>query len=226
MANWTKSEVRRLIAVALEPVVQPAGFRFKKKTDAFVRPIEGGRQELGIALRDYNPRFDFSFNLCVRLEAAQEIVNRFSGSPPQYHDTTLTSVTHLEFLDLPAEPERGVVYQVESERQLSTLLPAICTMVRERVLPFFEEYRDLAALNRGLNPEGAEKIFKSAGPLDRRAFDSTYHPYRAMEGIAVAHLARDSRLNELIAAYRAQMDGGPPHDLQKYDAMVAYLCGG
>src|SRR5579871_6551822 len=103
MAEWRKSEVLRQLSEAIAPVVNTAGFRFKKSTQAFVRKIDAGRQELGLALVDYNPEFQFSFNLCVRLEAVQEIVNRFSGSPTKYHSTTLSSITQLEFLGLPTE---------------------------------------------------------------------------------------------------------------------------
>jgi len=81
-----------MIADAVTPVVSTAGFRFKKASDAFVRKIEGGRQELGLPLVDYNPVFEFSLTLCTRLEAVQEITNRFSGSPPKYHSITLTSI--------------------------------------------------------------------------------------------------------------------------------------
>src|SRR5262249_58401821 len=126
MAGWTKSEVRRLIVEAVAPVVGGVGFRFKKTSEAFVRKVEGGRQELGLPLVDHNPLFEFSFTLGIRIEAVQDLTNRFSGSPPKYHDTTLTSVTQLEFLGVPQEPGRGrVVYRVESGPELSATLPSV-----------------------------------------------------------------------------------------------------
>src|SRR5262245_48006827 len=160
MARWLKTEVRRMIVDAVTPVVSGAGFRFKKSSEAFARKIDGGRQELGLPLVDYNPIFHFSFTLCMRFEAVQDITNRFSGSPPKYHSMTLTSITQLEFLGLPAKPGIGVDYEVSSEAELMAVMPGVLAMVRDRVLPFFEEYRDIAAVNRGLNPEGAERVFR------------------------------------------------------------------
>lgn len=221
MVQWIKSEVRRVVSEALVPVVAGAGFRFKKSSQAFVRKIDGGRQELGLALADYNPVFEFSFTLCVRLEAVQEIVNRFSGSPPKYHGETLTSITQLEFLGLPAQPGRGVVYRVESESQLLEILPSIAEIVRQRALPFFNEYRDVEALNRGLNPAGAERVLEAVS--DRHLFDATNQPYRSMTGVTVAHLARDARLAELIAAYRSQLRESRESVRQKFEELVAYL---
>src|SRR5262245_1930873 len=136
--RWIKSEVQRLIAQGLNPAVNPAGFRYRKKSEGFVRKSAGGRQELVIPLWDYNPLFKFSLTLCVRLDAVQEIVNRFSGSPPQYHGITLTSITQLEFLGLPSSGGR-VEYQAASESELAAVLPGVSAMVRDRVVPFFEE---------------------------------------------------------------------------------------
>lgn len=78
---------------------------------------------------------------------------------------TLTSITQLEFLGLPAEPGRGVVFRVQSEPELASTLPGVLAIVRERVLPFFDEYRDVARVNRGFNPEGAERIFQTSWPV-------------------------------------------------------------
>jgi hypothetical protein len=221
---WGKGKVMRLIVASLTPVVRPAEFRFRKKAEGFVRTIEGGRQELGIALWNYNPLFRFSLTLCVRLEAVQEIINRFSGSPPEYHGTTLTSVTQLEFLGLPAEGG-GVEYRATSEHELAAVLPGVAAMVRERVVPFFNEYWDVAALNRGLNPDGAEVVTQLPWPRDRRTFDASQQPYRAMSGAAVARLAGDPRWEKLVGAYRAQVAGMAEDDCKKFESLVAYLAG-
>jgi hypothetical protein len=222
---WGKGEVMRLIAESLTPVVRPAGFRFKKKAEDFVRAIGGGRQELGIALWDFNPLFKFSLCLNVRLDVVEEIVNRFSGSSPEYHGITMTSLTQLEFLGLPAVDGR-VEYRAASESELAAVLPGFSAMVRERVVPFFEEYKDVSSLNRGLNPVGAERVTELAWPPDRGAFDATNQPYRAMSGMAVAHLAGDPRVQELVIAYRSQLAELDDDDRQKFEELVVYLLGG
>ncbi len=206
-------------------VVHPARFRLNEDSEEFVRTIDGGRQELSIPLWDYNPLFRFSLCLGIRIDSVEEITNRFSGSPPEYHSITLTSITQLEFLGLHAKPGGPVEYRAESQAELAEVLPDVCMMVRERVLPFFDEYRDIGALNRGLNPEGAEQILQLAWPTNRQAFDATTQPYRAMAGVAVAFLASDPRLKGLVAAYRAQLSEMAEEDRIKYDQMVAYLLG-
>jgi hypothetical protein len=219
---WGKTEVARLIVGELKPAMAPAGFQYVKKDENFVRLIDGGRQMLGVALRNYDPLFVFSLTMTVRLDAVQAITNRYSGSPPRYHGITTTSLTQLEFLGLPAE--RGKVeWRASSESELASVLPGVVTLVRERVVPFFDEYRDVAALNRGLNPDGAEQVTQLPWPSDRRAFDASNQPYRAMAGVTVARLAGDQRWEQLVAAYRAQLSGGPDQDRQKFEGLVAHL---
>ena len=227
MTKWIKTEVRRLFADAIAPVVSDAGFRYKKGSQGFVRKIDGGRQELLLSLVDRNPLFEFSLTLCIRLEAVQEITNRFTGSLPEYHGISVTSITQLEHMGLRADRGVSVRYCVESEADLTAILPRILTVVRERVLPFFEEYRDLAAVNRGLNPKGTGKwwtrLLQFLMPAGRREFDATDLPYRAMKGVTVAHLARDPRLAALITAYRCQVSSMPESDRQKFENLVDYL---
>ena len=223
MGRWGKPEVERLIVERLKPVVAPAGFRYVKKDESFVRAIDGGRQTLGVALWNYNPLFAFSLVMTVRLDAVQAIVNQFSGSPPTFHGVTTTTLTQLEFLGLPAEQGK-VEFRASSEAELVGLLPGVEALVRERVVPFFGEYRDLAAINRGLNPAGAERVIQLPPYPDRRAFYDTTNPlYRAMVGVAVARLASDSRWEQLVAAYRAQLAEGWDQDRQKFERLVAHL---
>jgi hypothetical protein len=157
----------------------------------------------------------------MRLDAVQEITNLFSGSQPNYHGQTLTTITQLEFLGLPVRPGRGVVYTVQSEAELLGTLAPLIEMVRNRVLPFFDEYRTIETVNGGLNPVGAECVLEASS--DRRAFDASNQPYRSMTGVTVAHLARDSRVLDLIDAYRNQLREARPDDRQKLENLIVYL---
>lgn len=223
MSRWVKTEVRNTLRDAINPVVAPLGFRYRARDPAFVRKTEEGRQELTIAIRDYNPVFEFSFSLCSRIDAVQAIMNRFTGSPPRYHDMTLTSITQLEFLGLHARPGKGVIYSVKSAEELAATISDIIAVIKDRVLPFFNEYRRVEDINRGLNPVGAEHVRELIWPPDRGQFDATNQPYRSMAGVAVAHFASDPRIQELIAAYRSQIREFPDDQRKKLDDLDASL---
>lgn len=222
MVRWIASEVRRQIARDLAPSMKRAGFGIRRPYEQFVRQIEGGRQELSISLVDYRPRFEFSFTVCIRLDAVEAVVNPFTTTPAHY-DITLTTMTQLEYFGLPStHPASGVFYEVTSEADLTRALRAFRPVLEERILPFFDEYRDLAALNRGLNPEGAERL--TCWAASRASFCDTPHPYRAMTGFAVAYLADDPRLEELLDAYRAQLRAiGEGVFLPQFERLVSSL---
>jgi hypothetical protein len=222
--RWILGDVERLITNALDPILRPAGFRYRRKSGAFVRKIPGGKQELSVALWGYRPPFEFSFTLCVRLDAVEEITNQFAGVLPKYYGETLTSMTQLEFLDFPRNERGECRYGAESEPELLRLLPGVCALVRDRVLPFFEEHQDIQSLNRGLNPPGSEGVFQRSWPSDRRAFAGD-RPYRAMTGVAVAYLAGDPRLSDLIAAYRSQLSGMHEEYRQRFEETAGNLPG-
>src|SRR5262245_42883866 len=92
-----KQEMANLIFEVLGGTLSGTDFRLKKSEDGFVRKIPGGRQMLGLPLWDYNPEFEFSLNICIRLDAVEEVFHRFSGSQPKYHGMSFTTITRLEY---------------------------------------------------------------------------------------------------------------------------------
>jgi hypothetical protein len=68
----------------------------------------------------------------------------------------------------------GFRFEKTSETIVRNIEGSRLPMVRDRFLPFFDEYRDVAAVNRGLNPEGAARVFRIVS--DRRAFDASSQP--------------------------------------------------
>src|SRR5215831_18898787 len=143
-----KGEVRTKIYECLEPVLTPGEFRLKKSHEGFVKRITGGTQTLGVPLWDYNPRFDFSLTMSIRLDAVEEITNRFSGSLPKYHSMTQTVLTQLEHLGL-----SRCRWQAKTENELEQTLSEVGSVVRESILPFFQRYQDLPAIAAAANPE-------------------------------------------------------------------------
>lgn len=218
-----KTEVRRRIFDALAPTLADAGFRRRPRAEGFVRAIDGGRQELNVALWDFRPTIEFSLVLCLRLDAVQAILHPHAGTDPRYHGITLTSITQLEHLGLIGEPGRGVLWRVTSEAELADALVAATAVVRERVLPFFDAHCDLASIHAALNPPGAERITEPVWPLDRRVFDSTNPPYGAIAAVAAASLVGDPRLPALVDAYRGQLRNLTEPDRAKFESIAAAL---
>src|ERR1700729_687774 len=120
-----KQEMASLNFEMLSGILSGTDFRLKKSEDGFVRRIPGGRQMLGIPLWDYNPEFEFSLNICIRLDAVEHVFHRFSGSPRKYHSMSFTTITRLEhFARGPGK------YKVTTEGDVTSAGVALSDVIR------------------------------------------------------------------------------------------------
>jgi len=203
-------------------MVEANGFRPKKSQGCFVKRIEGGTQSLGIPLWDYNPLIEFSLNMTMRIDAAEELTNLFSGSPAKYHSMTVTIITQLEHLSV-----SRCRWKAETQEELESELALVKAVVQDRILPFFHSHRDLMTIAVAANPEVAPMVPPVPNGLttgmgllaDRVLFSSGNHPYRAMSNIALAHLARLPYFDELIERYRKELG----QENEKFEQLIRYL---
>lgn len=199
-----KKEMHMRIFRILEDILAGIGLWIRKRDDGFVRTIPGGWQELSVPLWDYNPRFEFSLTLCIRLHAAQEIVNLFSGAPAKYHAITTTTITQLAYF-----VQRDSKYLVTDDEDVIAVGRSLSPIMREHIVPFFDTYKDITALDRGVN-------------CLLPSIDSTLYPVKAMTAIVLARLAGNPELDRIISNHRIAMQrlGSEP---QAYDQLVEYL---
>src|SRR6266404_1914816 len=222
-----KGEVSNTIYETLKPVLAPSDFRLNKSQVGFVRPIVGGTQTLGVPLWDHNPKFEFSLTMTFRLDAVEEITNRFSGSPPKYHSITQTVLTQLEHLGL-----RNCRWQAETESDLELKLSEVGSVVRDAVIPFFQQHQDLLTIAAAANPAEAHvvppapnRITTGMGILtDRALFSSGNHPYRAMSAITLACLAHFTNFESLVSRYQKELSAlHLQSERDKFEKLVQFL---
>jgi hypothetical protein len=190
-AAMKRQEIADLIFEMLSRVLAGTDFRLKKGEEGFVRKIPGGRQMLGVPLWDYNPEFEFSLNICIRLDAAEEVFHRFSGSAPKYHSMSFTTMTRLE--SFTGGPPR---YKVTTAGDVASVGDLLSSVVREKIIPFLNENNNILCLNRTVNYERPE-------------IDATQNPSRSMHSVILAHLARSEDFDRLVAKHRTDMQLAP-----------------
>jgi len=176
-----------------------------KGTDSLVQKIPGGVQLLGVPLRDYNPEFVFSLNICIRLDTAEEIFHRFSSSPnAKYQAMSFTMMTRLEyFTGGPAH------YKVTTADDVASVGDALSNVIRDRIVPFFNEHKDAQALDRAVNQE-------------ERGIDVTLAPSGQMHSIILAYLAKNGDFDRLVAKHRSDMQLAPDV-VHPFNHLVEYL---
>lgn len=199
-----RHEMKDLLFQMLGGFLTETGFRLKKSADAFVRKIPGGSQMLGVPLWDFNPEFEFSLNICVRLDAAEEIFNLFSGSPPKYHSTTITTITPLEhFIGGSAK------YKVCTVDDVMAVGRVLSGVIRDKIMPFFNEHKDARALDRAVN-------------IQQPGIDISQYPWKAMSSIILARLAGNKDYERLVAKHRTDMQLAPEL-AHPFNRLVEYL---
>jgi hypothetical protein len=182
-----KQEMANLIFEMLDGTLSGTDFRLKKSEDGFVRKIPGGRQMLGLPLWDYNPEFEFSLNICIRLDAVEEIFHQFSNSPPKYHAMSFTTITRLEHFS--AGSGR---YKVTTAEDVASAGSDLAVVIRDKIIPFLNEHEDVQAVDRAVN-------------WQQPGIDITQNPSRAMHAVILAHLAGHKDFERIVAKHRTDM---------------------
>lgn len=199
-----KQEMANLIFEMLGGIFSETTFRLKKSEDGFVKKISNGRQMLGLPLWDYNPEFEFSLNICIRLDAVEDVFHQFSGSPPKYHSMSFTTMSRLEyFTGGPAK------YTVTTAADVTSAGVALSSAIRDKILPFFDENEDVKALDRTVN-------VKFPG------IDITQNPPGAMHAVILAHLAGNADFERLVVQRRNDMQLSPEM-AHPFNELVQYL---
>jgi hypothetical protein len=202
----TKEDVTRKVLELLEPHLP--GFKPGKTERSLVRTIPGGTQLIAVDVIDQRPLFKFSLPVSTRIEEVQEISNRFSGSPPEFHHITMTTTTLLEYFYGKSEPKE---FKVRSSEDIAAAIADVAPVLRDRVLPFLDSHQTVQSLDAVMNgPEGPR-------------FDRTRPPYWQMTALILARLAGNPRFDALAEATIAEARAWKPHNAKKLDALVAHL---
>jgi hypothetical protein len=214
-SSMKKSEVAALIYENLGSVVTPAGFRFRKREARFVRHIPAGRQDISVALANYRPEYQFSLVMGILLDAVEHTLRLFIHIDPTYNAERVTTLTQLTYVigDVP-ERYAGVLpgeYKVEAPEDIAGAMAHLLPVVERRILPFFDRYQTIAALNDGVN---------RAEP----SIDSTLGPIGDMHAMILARLADAGDFERVVASHQAKLAGRLlPEDQERIDRLVAYL---
>jgi len=202
-----KQEVEKLIYGQIKAVIGNQGFKLKRSEEAFFRSFPDGMNMVSIALYDYHDRFSFSLTLGIRLDLVEDIFNKFSGVLPRSHSLTCTIMTQLSYFTDGKQKE----FPASTEEELAESLKSVSDIIKDRILPSFDRYRDVTSLDHAVNSG------KYSG------FDSTRLPSGAMHAIILAHLAQNPSFDILVEQYQDQMKSFVQVEKDKFNRLVEYL---
>lgn len=225
---------RRTVDV-LAPLLSAAGLMatdraVPRDAVAWERSIEGGRQELLFGLTAPLARStlaEIRMVVSVRLDAVERARCRTLGLglPAPGAITTRTGL-HI-IASGTATGARGF-WTIETKDDLEGVVDSVRSTVQEKALPFLEAHRDVAALNAGCNPPGAENDHRPVGHEsfsvgDWQRFNAMGTPARQIHALVLAHLAGDPRVSALARAYTAQVSTCVASERATFERLVAGL---
>ena len=247
-----KQDVRQLLYEGLTASLAPSGFRLRTRDERLVRTVPEGQQSLSVALVQASPGFECTVTLALRLTAVEELVNRILETPPQYAGITLTTLTQLEHFGLEPKPGRGVWFPIASPEDGAAVVEELRALVETQLLPFFARYYDLLSVAAGIEADWAPapaaspaeartplarllRPFQQPAPApaaedpwaawtrERRLFNQTLQPHRALKNVAVAHLAGSPHVAAMVESYRHELAPFIESERQKLEELVLAL---
>ena len=199
-----KDEMADVISGMLATILTSTDFRLKKSDDTFVRKLPYGKQILGIPLWDYSPAYVFSLNICMRLDAVEEIFHRFSGAPAKYHSMSYTSIIRLSHFT-----KGSTEFRVNTAEDVFCTKAYLSEIIQNGILPFFDRCRDVESLNQVVN-------------FDHPGIDITQNPSGAMHAVILAHLAGGVGLDKVVDRHQNAMELDPK-SVHPFNRLVEYL---
>ncbi len=186
-----KQEIANLIFESLNSILTEADFRLKKSEDGFVRKYSGGKQMIGLPLWDFAPYFEFSLNICIRIDAVEEIFHKFSGSQTKYHPMSFTTITRLEHFTRDSGR-----YKVKTAADVTSAVSIITNVIRDKIIPFFNSHQDVKTLDAAVN-------------CQTPGVDITHNPSGAMHSVILARLAENSNFDFVVSKHQTEMQLAP-----------------
>lgn len=199
-----KTEVRELIYKELGKKISDPTFRLKKGEEGFVRVIPAGKQVIGVPLVDYNPKFKFSLNISIRMEAVEIIIHRFLGSPPKYQKLSHTYSARLDHF-VPGTHWLTVF----TPDDISNAAARLEGIIAEKINPFLDSHRDVPSVANAMNLTAVPDMIPGPGP--------------AMQAVTVARLTKNPQFEEIVAAYQQHVARLQPWMRDAFLNLVDYL---
>jgi hypothetical protein len=197
-------EARKIINSVLRQLIAEKGFRFKSGIDGgFFRSIPRGRQLIGVPFYDYGATFSFSLVFAIRLDAVEEITNKFNAAPPKYHLLTETAIFQLNRFMPGEETKFAIVTEDDIKEAFTTLTP----VVRERIIPFLDQTQDIRTVAKAMNLTHVPKAVPGANK----------------SAIAMAWLTEHPDFEIIASTYQQRISQFPKNFQEELKNFIQYL---
>jgi hypothetical protein len=187
------------------------GFELNAEGDNFVRRHDGITDIFQLTCLDAKPGYRVQPGMAVRVDQIEDIFHQTSGFEFKYQKGTPTMGTRVGSL-LGGSP-RACEFLLESEAEITAVTEKLMSAFREFVLPYFDHWGSLTAIDAELNDKPAERT-----PHRALAW------FRCSTGIIVAKLVGRPDYERLAAFYTDVMTrDNKGFYFKRFEALAKYL---
>lgn len=201
-----KKEVTETLFRELSTLLKPSMFKSSKKDNALIRKVASGSHWILIGVYDYNPLYQISFHLGIRLDEVEAIFHMFSGTLPNYQNQSLTCSTPFKFLT----KDNTDMYNVQSPGELSSVITTFREVYGQKGEQFFSDNATAESLTIALLKQG-------------EGFNSLITPYNYMKLLILVRLTNQGDYEKLKNEAITACSGLHEMDRNKLYALVDYL---
>ena len=203
-----KVDVRRVIDQRLNEFLRPKGFKKNSKLRCFDRATEVGFHSVVPDVLDYQPNFEISLFLELRVDAVEDILNSAEGFESDQSERTTTARFELDFLGAPELNNLTIT----SESELRSVLDKWTKVLEQVGLPMMEQSNSTDSLEALMN-----------SPNNRDYNFGYSQPNIGFIRVCLAHLAKNPEINTVIHTQRIEMADYPKAAYEQFDKFVNML---
>lgn len=208
-----KSEVFQILYSTLDVFLKPHGFKLAKGRYGFIRHFKGGFHVIHLLVTDYQPEYQMTFTFGIRIDEVEKIANPFSSLSLDGYRDSMTFHSSWGGIQGDNLFNRTGIY---TEADVMDTALEIISFLRDVVLPYFEKYTDIKAMDAELNDNPLRE--------ENERFKAYYLYHTA---IILAKLVSRSDFDALVEIYRKHMEAGSGdiirEVLPKFNELVEYL---
>jgi len=141
-----KKYVTNKIRTQIAGILENEGFKYIKSNERIIRKHEYGFDVIYTRVIDYKPIFQIEYSIAIRLNAVEDVVNKFFGEElffPQ--NKPLTTTIALSY-DLMSGTNLSYI-EICTEDELEDAIQKLTELTKSKGYAFFQKYKNFAVTN-------------------------------------------------------------------------------
>lgn len=142
-----KKQVTNLVRQGISEGLKEDGFKFIKSKERILREHEAGFDVIYARIIDYNSVFQIEFSIAIRLNAVEEIVNKFLNDEIRNPAGNSLTTTIVSSYDIMTNSKENYI-EIKNEKELEAAIRSLLVLTKDKGLAFLNKYKNFQVANK------------------------------------------------------------------------------